>query len=68
MNNLKQQIEMYNAKIEKDKSVIDYVVLPREYIPELIVGLETILFERCDRNEKFIYEILTYLEEIKLTS
>lgn len=67
MNNLKQQIEMHNAKIEKDKPVMDYVILPREYIDELIEGLETMLFERCDRNEEFIHEILTYLEEIKLT-
>lgn len=50
MNNLKQQIEMHNAKIEKDKPVIDYVILPREYIPELIEGLTTLIYEKCGKD------------------
>lgn len=67
MNNLKQQINLFNARIEKDKPTHNYVILPREYIPEIIEGLETIIFERCDRNEEFIHEILTYLQEINDT-
>lgn len=68
MNNLKQQIEMLNAKIKKDKPVIDYVILPREYISELIEGLTALIYAKCGKDIEKTHEILTYLEEIKLTS
>lgn len=68
MNNLKQQIKMHNARIEKDKPITDYVILPRDYIPELIESLETLIYERCGKDIEKIHEILTYLEEIKITS
>ena len=69
MNNLKQQINIHNAKLGKDLSAIDYVIIPREYLPILIEGLEEAINHydyECDLVKE--YEALTYLKEVNETT
>lgn len=68
MNNIKQQINIHNARLGKDLTTIDYVIVPREYLPILIecVSNEIDSYEGCKDLTKD-YEVLTYLKEINGT-
>lgn len=68
MNNLKQQINIHNARLGKDLSNMDYVITPRDYLSTLIECVELALDvydSYCDTDKE--YEVLTYLKEISET-
>lgn len=67
MNNIKQQINIHNARLGKDLTTIDYVIVPREYLPILIDGVLCLIYEECGKDVEKHHEIITYLEEIKDT-